>query len=175
MFKFKTTIAIFIILLFFGCTTIQSNINNNTNAGNNGGVSTTLSSPKQKCGDGFCAADEYCNTCPQDCGCTGNLICDMSSGICKLNITTPNCTSNQYFNEETKSCVDKPKFNETLINQTIQVFGKQNNASLEIISIADSYYHLNPVKEVVVKDTATKNEFILEIGSDYKILEIYTK
>ncbi|MBI5046605.1 hypothetical protein HZC07_02640 [Candidatus Micrarchaeota archaeon] len=167
----KQLIFILAIIFLFGCAALQPAKQTPLN------MSTPVTSSSvqiSKCGDAFCAADEYCNVCAKDCGCTNGLVCDNTTGICKQNKTPITCPTNQYFNSQKEKCLDKPNFNETLIDELIQTFGKQNNATLEVISMDDSFYGVKPVKEVIVKDNMTQKGFIFIVDSNTSILDIYS-
>ncbi|MDO8553750.1 MAG: hypothetical protein Q7S22_03000 [Candidatus Micrarchaeota archaeon] len=167
----KLFILIVLGVLFLGC--ISTPVIPKSDA--NSTINIPLPPVQPKCGDHFCAADEYCNTCPQDCGCTNGLLCDINTGICKQNMTSINCSTDQYFDKEINKCHDIPTFNETAITNVVQKFGQENNVSLEVVSIADSYYKLKPVKEVTVRNTHTKTEFIFVMDPNSSILDIYSK
>lgn len=37
---------------------------------------------EESCGDFTCQSSERCDTCPQDCGCTGEEYCSGDNGVC---------------------------------------------------------------------------------------------
>ena len=174
--KFSTmavTSTVLIVLILAGCF------------GSNQHNSIVAPYPKDfnvtKCGDGFCAADESCKTCPQDCGCGSGYcnkygICETvicGDGICSDGETCPRdcgCPSGKVLNDS--KCVDPPKISDKQIEDKIRAYSDSMNLSYEkIVSVSDSIYAKKYAKAVIFA-TKTGTEYLAYLDSDLNVLGV---
>jgi hypothetical protein len=145
------------------------------------------------CGNGVCEIKEDCKNCPQDCVCKANEYC-TETGICKPvsicgdSICSPQenstqvccedcgCPFNEICNKYTHRCQLKSTISSKTVEEIINNYLTENNITGKIISIQDTYYENQAVKQISVdcreKDVVFPCRILFYVNDTGNIVEV---
>ena len=128
-----------------------------------------LATEEAVCGNGACEKFEWCNNCPQDCGCKEGYYCNEMSGVCykeevcgdsrctdnekKLGYCCLDCGcgENQLCNVYLRKCIDKFVLSDELRNNIVQKY-----RFYELLGVKDEYYQEYAVKKFTFNCTTSE-------------------
>lgn len=114
--------------------------------------------PPAYCGNGVCDASESCNTCVEDCGCSGSEVC--AEGLCKIppSCGGKQCQAGSFCNDFKQTCVTPLPIKKDVQTKVIQAYLNKETTldgkPVQYMGAEDSYYGEKTVK-ILVFDCST--------------------